>query len=58
MEVENNIVQTITVPKQYITLMLNMINIMSKRGAFVPEDFSSIGELHDFLKKELSSESK
>lgn len=41
------------VPKNYATLMLNIIGVCSKRGAFSPEEFKPIGEVFEFLKKEL-----
>jgi hypothetical protein len=45
--------EVISVPKNYAILMVNIIGVCSKRGAFSPEEFKPVGELFDFLKKEL-----
>lgn len=46
-------IEIVNVPKNYATLMLNIIGVCSKRGAFSPEEFKPIGEVFEFLKKEL-----
>lgn len=48
--------EIVNVPKNYATLMVNIIGICSKRGAFAPEEFKPVGELYEFLKKELKLE--
>ena len=48
--------EIVNVPKNYATLMVNIIGVCSKRGAFSPEEFKSIGELYEFLKKQLKLE--
>ena len=55
---ETNEIENINLPKNYATLMLNIISVVSKRGAFSPEEFKPIGELFDFLKKELKLDEK
>ena len=46
-------IEVVNVPKNYATLMLNIIGVCSKRGAFSPEEFKPVGEVFEFLKKEL-----
>ena len=48
--------EIVNVSKNYAILMVNIIGVCSKRGAFLPEEFKSIGELYEFLKKELKLE--
>lgn len=48
---ENN--ENVNIPKNYGLLMLNILTVCSKRGAFLPEEFKTIGELFELLKKEL-----
>ena len=48
--------EIVNVPKNYATLMVSIIGVCSKRGAFSPEEFNSIGELYEFLKKQLKLE--
>ncbi len=55
---ENSIIlpENINVPSKYCVLMLNILNIVSKRGAINPDEFAVIGDLVEFLKKELKLE--
>lgn len=48
--------EIVNVPKNYARLMVNIIGVCSKRGAFSPEEFKPVGELYEFLKKELKLE--
>lgn len=48
----------INLPEHYGLLMFNIINIVSKRGGFVPEEYKIVGELFEFLKKELKIEDR
>ena len=45
---ETNEIENINLPKNYATLMLNIISVVTKRGAFSPEEFKPIGELFEF----------
>lgn len=49
-------VEFVNVPKDYAILMVNIIAVCSKRGAFSPEEFRPIGTVFEFLKKELKIE--
>lgn len=55
---ETNEIENINLPKKYATLMLNIISVVTKRGAFSPEEFKPIGELFEYLKKELKLDEK
>lgn len=48
--------ETITIPTKHCVLMFNIINVVSKRGAINPDEFTLVGELVEFLKKELKVE--
>jgi len=48
--------EVITIPKNFAMLMLNIIVVCSKRGSFNPEEFKPIGELFEYLKKEVKIE--
>ena len=52
---ENTIMlpETLTVPTKHCVLMFNILNVVSKRGAINPDEFTVVGELVEFLKKEL-----
>lgn len=50
--------EVVNVPKNLAVLMLNIIGVCSKRGAFSPEEFKVVGELYEYLKKELKIEEK
>ena len=58
MENENTIVlpETLSVPTKHCLLMHNILNVVTKRGAINTDEFTIIGELADFLKKELKIE--
>ena len=55
---ENSITlpETLIVPSKHCVLMYNIINVVSKRGAINPDEFTVIGELVEFLRKELKVE--
>lgn len=55
--VMNNI-EHIQVPVVYGELMFNIINVVAKRGAILPNEFKPVGELHDFLMKVLRIEER
>ena len=48
--------ESVNVPFAYGLLALRIINTVAKRGGFNADEFRVIGELHDFLKKELKVE--
>lgn len=52
---QNEIVlpETMVVPAKYCALMFNMIHVIAKRGGISADEFTTVGELMDFLKKEL-----
>ena len=45
--------ENISVPSKYCILMFNIINVVTKRGAINSDEFVVVGELVEFLKKEL-----
>ena len=49
-------VESINVPANIAVLMLNVINVTSRRGAFTPEEFKPVGELYEFIKSNLKLE--
>tara|TARA_B100001250_G_C19722210_1_gene754374 strand:- start:945 stop:1148 length:204 start_codon:yes stop_codon:yes gene_type:complete len=55
---ENTIMlpETLSVPTKHCVLMFNILNVVSKRGAINPDEFQVVGELVEFLKKELKVE--
>ena len=53
-----NNVESVTVPLVYAELMFNIIQVVSRRGAILPNEFRPVGELHDFLVKELRIEER
>ena len=50
--------ETINVPTKYCILMSNIIDVVAKRGAINSNEFKIVGELTEFLKKELAVEEK
>ena len=54
-KMENTIMlpENITVATKYCVLMYNILNVVAKRGAINPDEFFVVGELVEFLKKEL-----
>tara|TARA_B100001175_G_scaffold111002_1_gene94250 strand:- start:2796 stop:3017 length:222 start_codon:yes stop_codon:yes gene_type:complete len=52
---ENTIMlpENINVATKYCVLMYNILNVVAKRGAINPDEFQVVGELVEFLKKEL-----
>jgi len=48
--------ETLNVPTKHCVLMFNILNVVAKRGAINPDEFQVIGELVEFLKKELKVE--
>lgn len=46
--------EQIMLPVSHATLVVNMINIISKRGGFLPDEFKSIGEVYEVLKNQLT----
>ena len=54
-ENENKIIlpENLNIPTKYAVLMYNIVSVVSKRGGFNADEFTPIGELVDFLKKEL-----
>jgi hypothetical protein len=48
--------QSITLNLQQGLLVHSMIDVMTKRGAFIAEELKPVGELYDFVKKELKIE--
>jgi len=49
-------VDSITLPANLGVLILNIINITSRRGSFTPEEFKPVGELYEFVKSNLKLE--
>lgn len=49
-------VESIIVPANLAVLMLNVLNVTSRRGAFTPEEFKPVGELYEFIKSNLKLE--
>ena len=49
-------VDSITLPANLAVLLLNIVNITSRRGAFTPEEFKSVGEVYEFIKSNLKLE--
>jgi len=45
----------VNVPLPYVALMFNVIGVVSSRGAFKPEEFKPVGELFEYLQKELKT---
>ena len=54
-KMENTIMlpETVNVPTKHCVLMYNILNVVAKRGAINPDEFQVVGELVEFLKKEL-----
>ena len=50
----DNLSENIILPKNYSILLLNIISVVSKRGGFNPEEFKAVGELFEYVKKELN----
>ena len=50
----DNLSESIILPKNYSVLVLNIISVVSKRGGFNPEEFKAVGELFEYVKKELN----
>lgn len=48
--------ETLSVPTKHCVLMYNILNVVSKRGAINSDEFTVVGELVEFLKKELKVE--
>ena len=48
--------QSITLTLQQGLLVHSMIDVMTKRGAFIADELKPVGELYDFIKKELKIE--
>jgi len=48
--------QTFSVPEKDVQLVLNVINVVSRRGGFTPQEFKVVGELYEkfnsFVQKE------
>tara|TARA_B110000008_G_C16933444_1_gene549654 strand:+ start:559 stop:777 length:219 start_codon:yes stop_codon:yes gene_type:complete len=55
---ENTIMlpETLSVPTKHCVLMFNILNVVAKRGAINPDEFQVVGDLVEFLKKELKVE--
>lgn len=51
-------IESVTLPVVYAELMFNIIQVVSRRGAILPNEFRPVGELHDFLVKELRLEER
>lgn len=49
---ENQVVG-INVSLQHAVLMLNILNVVSARGAIRPDEMKPVGDLFEFLQKEL-----
>lgn len=49
---------TIEISQEYAMLMFNIINIISKRGGFLPDEYKIVGELFEFLKDKLNIEER
>ena len=50
----DNLSESVILPKNYSVLLLNIISVVSKRGAFNPDEFKAVGELFEYVKKELN----
>ncbi len=50
----DNLSESVILPKNYSVLLLNIISVVSKRGGFNPEEFKAVGELFEYVKKELN----
>ena len=50
----DNLSESIILSKNYSVLLLNIISVVSKRGGFNPEEFKAVGELFEYVKKELN----
>jgi hypothetical protein len=48
----------VTISVQDVNLVLNIINTVSKRGAFQPEEFQIVGTLFEKLKISVSQQSE
>jgi hypothetical protein len=48
--------QSITLNLQQGLLVHSMIDVMTKRGAFIADELKPVGELYDFIKRELKIE--
>jgi len=48
--------ESLNVPTKHCVLMYNILNVVAKRGAINPDEFQVVGELVEFLKKELKVE--
>ena len=48
--------QSITLTLQQGLLVHSIIDVMTKRGAFIADELKPVGELYDFVKKELKIE--
>tara|TARA_Y100000992_G_scaffold302656_3_gene278055 strand:+ start:17686 stop:17928 length:243 start_codon:yes stop_codon:yes gene_type:complete len=48
--------QSITFNLQQGLLVHSMIDVMTKRGAFIADELKPVGELYDFIKRELKIE--
>tara|TARA_R110002072_G_scaffold283078_1_gene446348 strand:- start:174 stop:356 length:183 start_codon:yes stop_codon:yes gene_type:complete len=51
-------VESIELPANMGLLLLNILNVTSRRGAYIPEEFKSIGEVYEFIKTNLKLEEK
>ena len=49
-------VESITLPANLGVLLLNILNVTSRRGAFTPEEFKPVGEVYEFVKSNLKLE--
>jgi len=43
--------ETISITLDEIKLMINVIEVVSKRGGFSPRDFSAVGKLYEMMIK-------
>ena len=49
---------SIQLPENYGMLVMNIINVVSRRGGITPDEFKVVGEVYEYLKKELKVEEK
>ena len=56
MENQITLPENLTIPTKHCVLMYNILNVVTKRGAINTDEFQVVGELADFLKKELKVE--
>lgn len=49
-------VESITLPANLGVLLLNILNVTSRRAAFTPEEFKPVGEVYEFIKSNLKLE--